>query len=165
MPVMERCLVHVPRQTLSHLRVLEQIAAGGMGVVYRPHDEQLDRDVALKVLPPGILADDTGRNRFRKEAVALAKLNHPHIATIYEFDTQDGMNFIAMELVCGHACRAVRAVCSKQRLAANPGFWVLSFRTGGWEVIHVAFAELNPDSLLFLYVFAIDRFETARAGT
>jgi tetratricopeptide (TPR) repeat protein/TolB-like protein len=101
MPVMERCLVQVPGQTLSHYRVLEQIGAGGMGVVYRAHDEQLDRDVALKVLPPGTLADDTSRKRFRKEAVALAKLNHPHIATIYEFDTQDGLDFIAMELVCG----------------------------------------------------------------
>jgi serine/threonine-protein kinase len=92
---------NVPGQALLHYRLLEQIGAGGMGVVYRAHDEQLDRDVALKILPLGTLTDDTSRKRFRKEAIALAKLNHPNIAAVYEFNTQDGVDFIAMELVCG----------------------------------------------------------------
>jgi len=69
---------HLVGQTLGHYVVLEQIGAGGMGVVYRAHDEQLDRDVALKVLPFGMLADDAARKRFRKEALSLAKLNHPN---------------------------------------------------------------------------------------
>jgi serine/threonine protein kinase/tetratricopeptide (TPR) repeat protein len=88
-------------QTLGHYRILEKVAAGGMGVVYRARDEQLDRDVALKVLPSGTLSDDTVRRRFRKEAMALAKLNHPNIETVYEFDTQDGMDFLVMEYVPG----------------------------------------------------------------
>jgi eukaryotic-like serine/threonine-protein kinase len=88
-------------QTLGHYRILEKVAAGGMGVVYRAHDEQLERDVALKVLPSGTLSDNTSRRLFRKEALALAKLSHPNIETIYEFDTQDGIDFLVMEYVPG----------------------------------------------------------------
>jgi serine/threonine protein kinase/tetratricopeptide (TPR) repeat protein len=88
-------------QTLGHYRILEKVAAGGMGVVYRARDEQLDRDVAVKVLPSGTLSDDTARRRFRKEALALAKVNHPNIETVYEFGTQDGLDFLVMELVPG----------------------------------------------------------------
>ena len=88
-------------QTLGHYRILEQIAAGGMGVVYQAYDNRLDRNVAVKVLPPGALPDERDRKRFRKEAVALAKLNHPNIATIHDFDTQDGTDFLVMEYVVG----------------------------------------------------------------
>jgi eukaryotic-like serine/threonine-protein kinase len=86
---------------ISHYRVAEKLGAGGMGVVYRAHDERLDRDVALKVLPAGKLASDVARNRFHTEALALAKLNHPYIGTIYDFDAQDGVDFLVMEYVPG----------------------------------------------------------------
>jgi serine/threonine protein kinase/Tfp pilus assembly protein PilF len=89
-------------QTLGHYRILEKVAAGGMGVVYRAHDEQLERDVALKVLPSGTLTDNSSRRQFRKEALALGKLSHPNIETIYEFDTQDGIDFLVMEYVPGN---------------------------------------------------------------
>ena len=88
-------------QTLGHYRILEKVAAGGMGVVYRARDEQLERDVAVKVLPSGTLSDDTARRHFRNEATALAKLNHPHIETVYDFGTQDGIDFLVMEYVPG----------------------------------------------------------------
>lgn len=88
-------------QTLGHYRVIEKVASGGMGVVYRAYDEQLERDVALKVLPSGAFSDDISRRQFRKEALALAKLNHPNIETIYEFDSQDGTDFLVMEYVAG----------------------------------------------------------------
>ena len=87
--------------TLGHYRIVEKIGEGGMGVVYRARDEQLDREVALKVLPPGALADEATRKRFRKEALALAKLNHPNIEAVHEFGTQDGLDFLAMEYVPG----------------------------------------------------------------
>jgi len=89
-------------QILGHYRILEKIGAGGMGVVYRALDEQLDRDVALKVLPSGTLTDESARKQFRKEALALARLSHPNIATIFEFNSQDGIDFLAMELIPGH---------------------------------------------------------------
>ena len=88
-------------QTLGHYRILEKVGAGGMGVVYRARDEQLERDVALKVLPSGTLDNEASRRNFRKEALALAKLNHPNIETVYEFATQDGMDFLVMEFVPG----------------------------------------------------------------
>ena len=87
--------------TLSHYRILEQIGAGGMGVVYRAHDERLDRDVALKVLPSGMLTDSGSRKRFRKEALALSKLNHPNIAIVHDFDSEDGVDFLVEEFIDG----------------------------------------------------------------
>ena len=88
-------------KTLSHYRILEPLAAGGMGEVYRAHDEHLDRDVAVKVLHKGALADPTTRERFRQEAHVLSRLSHPGVATIFDFDTQDGVDFLVMEYVPG----------------------------------------------------------------
>lgn len=88
-------------QMFGHYRVLEQIGAGGMGGVYRANDQHLERDVALKMLPAGFLADEAARKRFRREALALSKLNHPNIATVFDFDTQGGVDFLAMELIHG----------------------------------------------------------------
>src|SRR5580693_619508 len=86
---------------VAHYRVLEVLGSGGMGVVYRAHDEKLDRDIALKVLPQGLLADEAARKRFRNEALALAKLNHPCIGTVHDFGSEEGLDFLVMELVQG----------------------------------------------------------------
>ena len=88
-------------QTLGHYRIIEKIGAGGMGVVYRARDERLERDVAIKVLPAGALADEEMRKRFRREAMALSKLNHPNIATIHDFNTEREVDFLAMEYISG----------------------------------------------------------------
>jgi eukaryotic-like serine/threonine-protein kinase len=97
---------------LGHYRIAEKIGAGGMGEVYRAQDEHLGRDVAIKVLPPGTLSDESARKRFRDEALILSKLNHPNIATIHDFDTQAGSDFLVMEYVPG--------VTLSERLAAGP---------------------------------------------
>jgi eukaryotic-like serine/threonine-protein kinase len=88
-------------QSLGHYRIIERIGAGGMGVVYRAKDERLERDVALKVLPAGALADEETRKRFRREALALSKLNHPNIATIHDFNSERNVDFLAMEYISG----------------------------------------------------------------
>ena len=87
--------------TLSRYRIAEKIAEGGMGVVYRARDSRLERDVALKVLRPGVLADDAARRHFRREALALSQLNHPNLATIFDFDTESGQDFLVMERIEG----------------------------------------------------------------
>jgi tetratricopeptide (TPR) repeat protein/predicted Ser/Thr protein kinase len=88
-------------EKLSHYRIVQQVGAGGMGVVYRAHDEHLDRDVALKVLPHSTGTDERTRQRFRKEALALAKLSHPNIGAIYEFGNDAGVDFLVMEFISG----------------------------------------------------------------
>lgn len=90
-------------RSLSHYRITEKIGEGGMGKVYRAFDEHLQRDVAIKLLPSGALADEIARKRFRKEALALSKLNHPNIATVHDFDTQEELDFLVMEYIPGLA--------------------------------------------------------------
>ena len=91
---------------LGHYRLVEQIGAGGMGLVFRASDQQLERDVAIKVLPPGMLANEAARKRFRHEALALAKVNHPNIGTVFEFGSQEGIDFLVMEYVGGISLNA-----------------------------------------------------------
>ena len=83
------------------LEILELIGKGGMGAVYKAQQKELDRIVALKILPPGIGDDPAFAERFAREAKALAKLNHPGIVTLYEFGKADGLYFFLMEFVDG----------------------------------------------------------------
>jgi Tol biopolymer transport system component len=90
-----------PGHRLLHYRLIEKIGEGGMGVVWRAFDTSLEREVAIKVLPDG-LVDDPGRlDRFEREAKILASLNHPHIAMVFGVHEADGTHFLAMELVPG----------------------------------------------------------------
>lgn len=92
---------HAAGSRLSHYRLVEKLGEGGNGVVWKAHDEHLERDVAVKVLLPGVLGDSETRQRFRREAMVLAKLAHPGVATVFDFDAQDGTDFLVMEFVPG----------------------------------------------------------------
>ena len=86
---------------LAHYRVEELVGKGGMGEVYRARDTKLDRDVALKILPPEFAADRDRLARFDREAKLLASLHHPNIASIFGFETTEDCTFLVMELVEG----------------------------------------------------------------
>jgi serine/threonine protein kinase/tetratricopeptide (TPR) repeat protein len=95
------------RARLAHYRIISRVGAGGMGEVYRARDEQLDRDVAVKVLPASSFDDLTARARLVREARAAAALNHPNICTVHEVGEADGQAYIAMELVEGRTLSAM----------------------------------------------------------
>src|SRR5271169_2374383 len=86
---------------LGAYEILAPLGAGGMGEVYRAHDTKLGRDVALKMLPAEMARDPERLARFRREAKALAQLDHPNIITIYAVEECDGIHFLTMQLVEG----------------------------------------------------------------
>jgi serine/threonine-protein kinase len=90
-----------PGTVLGRYRLVERIGEGGMGEVWKAHDANLDRVVAIKMLLRGALGDAVARERFRREALALSRLSHPGVATVFDFDTQDGYDFLVLEYVSG----------------------------------------------------------------
>ncbi len=88
-------------QIISHYRIDAELGRGGMGVVYRAHDERLRRDVALKLLPAETLGSESARRALENEARTASALNHPHICTIHDVGEADGQFFVAMEYVEG----------------------------------------------------------------
>src|ERR1035441_884169 len=86
-----------PPSTIAHYKITAKLGEGGMGAVYRATDTKLNRDVAIKVLPPAFVEDAGRMARFEREAQVLASLNHPNIAAIYGIE----QNAIVMELVEG----------------------------------------------------------------
>ncbi|MCB1184180.1 serine/threonine-protein kinase [bacterium] len=88
-------------KSLLGFEVLESIGKGGMGEVYRARDTKLGRDVALKILPADMVGDLEREGRFKREARALASLQHPNVASVYGFEETGGVHFLVMELVAG----------------------------------------------------------------
>src|SRR5262245_28450898 len=100
---------------LGHYEICSKIGEGGMGEVYQAVDTELDRTVALKILPSDVASDQQRMQRFIQEAKSASALNHPHILTIYEIgssptvregsSTTDAIRFIAMEVIDGETLR------------------------------------------------------------
>jgi serine/threonine protein kinase len=88
-------------KTISHYRIIDKLGQGGMGEVYLAEDTNLNRRVAIKILPPAFSSDPEKLARFEREAKLLASLNHANIATIYGLEQTDGKRLLAMELVAG----------------------------------------------------------------
>jgi len=91
----------LPNSNISHYRIVSKLGAGGMGEVYLAEDTKLDRQVALKILPPEVADDKDRMDRFVREAKSASSLNQPNIITIYEIGETEGMHFIATEYIEG----------------------------------------------------------------
>src|SRR5580765_4505066 len=94
-----------PNTTLAHYTIVSKIGAGGMGEVYRARDTRLDREVAIKLLPPEVANDSDRLQRFEQEARATSALNHPNILTVYDIGTHEGSPYIVAELLSGEELR------------------------------------------------------------
>ena len=86
---------------ISHYRIVEKLGAGGMGEVYRAHDEKLNRDVAFKILPPHSHGSAEAAKKLLREARSASALNDPHICVVHEVGEAEGQGFIVMELIDG----------------------------------------------------------------
>ncbi len=92
-------------EIIGHFRILEKLGAGGMGEVYKAEDTNLHRFVAVKFLPAEMTGSKSARERFEREARAIAGLNHPNICVVHDFGERDGKLFLVMELLEGHTLR------------------------------------------------------------
>ena len=133
--------------TLSHYRIVEQIGAGGMGVVYRAHDERLDRDVAIKVLPEEVAADPDRLTRFQREARAAAALEHPNILAVHELGEHESRPFIVTELLDG---KSMREVVAEGRIENRQAVEYARQVTAGLSAAHqqgIIHRDLKPENL------------------
>ena len=121
---------------ISHYLVKEVIGRGGMGIVYRAHDRELYRHVALKFLPEEFAADNEAHARLKREACAVASLDHPNICPVYEFAQHEGHPFIAMQLGT-----SLKMTCTSPlgRLA----YWIHQYN---WHRPHTALNQKPPIS-------------------
>src|SRR5205807_620755 len=101
MPVKPAPLLFMTGQVVGHYRILEKIGTGGMGEVFRAHDERLGRDVALKFVRPASSDNPDHLRRFEQEARAAAALNHPNIVAVYDVGVENGVPYIVSELLEG----------------------------------------------------------------
>ena len=135
-------------RSLSHYKLLEEISRGGMGIVHRARDTKLDRDVALKVLPPGLTADPERAARFMREARAAAALQHPNIAVVHEIGESDGTTYLAMELIEGEP---LSNVIESRRLSTETAVAWAKQILEGLEAAHakgIVHRDLKPANVM-----------------
>ncbi|MCL4809750.1 MAG: serine/threonine protein kinase, partial [Thermoanaerobaculia bacterium] len=134
--------------------VLGRLGAGGMGEVFRARDERLDREVALKVVPGGLLADDERLGRFELEARLLASLSHPNVATLYAFEefpatpSTPGLHVLTMELVAGPT---LRRLLDAGRLPLRRALRIAAGIADGLAATHakgIVHRDLKPENVI-----------------
>jgi len=137
-----------PGTKLGRYEIRSKIGAGGMGEVYLAHDTNLNRKIALKILPADLAADTLRMNRFVQEAKAASALNHPYIITIYEIDQTESFQFIAMEFVVGHTLREhVKTTPLKLNEIVDVGVQIASALAAAHDagIVH---RDIKPDNIM-----------------
>jgi serine/threonine protein kinase len=134
-------------ERIAQFRLLGRLGRGGMGVVYRAHDETLQRDVALKLLPE---ANDDGerRQRFLREARAAAGITHPNVAVVHQVGEADGRAYIAMELVDGES---LRRTLGRRRLDPRAALDLATQIARGLGAAHargIVHRDLKPENVM-----------------
>lgn len=150
-PPGERKPAATPAEIAKHfpqLEILELLGQGGMGVVYKARQRQLDRIVALKVMPPETGRDPAFAERFTREAKALARLNHPNIVAVYDFGQSDGLYFVLMEFVDGLNLRQVERT---RRLAPKEALEIIPKICEALQFAHdqgIVHRDIKPENIL-----------------
>jgi eukaryotic-like serine/threonine-protein kinase len=137
-----------PGATIGPYRILEPLGAGGMGEVFRARDTRLDRDVALKTLSPYLALDHSYLERLRREARALASVNHPNVATLHGIEEVDGHIALVMELVEGET---LARRLSRSRLPLADALAIATQIAGAVEAAHrkgVVHRDLKPGNVM-----------------
>jgi hypothetical protein len=130
------------------LEVLRLLGQGGMGAVYLARQPELDRLVALKILPPEVARDAGFMERFSREARLLARLNHPNIVTIFDFGTADGLYYFTMEYVDG---KNVRELLSDGAIAAPSALKIIAQVCDALQYAHddgFVHRDIKPENIL-----------------
>lgn len=156
-----------PGLTLGHFRLIEEIGAGGMGVVYRARDTRLERDVAVKILNAKTLSSDSARKRFRREALILSRLNHPNVESVYDFHSDQGIDYLVMEHISGVSLaeRLEQGALSKKELLSI-GIQLARGLAAAHEqkIIHrdlkPANLKVTPENVLKILDFGLAQFLT-----
>jgi serine/threonine protein kinase len=130
------------------LEILGFIGQGGMGAVYKARQKQLDRVVAVKILPQSISSDPTFAERFAREAKALARLNHPGIVTLFEFGQTDGLFFFLMEYVDG---ASLRHLLEGERISPREALAIVPQICDALQYAHdqgIVHRDIKPENIL-----------------
>ena len=151
-----------PQRSIAHYRIVSKLGEGGMGAVYRATDTKLNRDVAIKVLPPAFAEDTARMQRFEREAQVLASLNHPNIAAIYGIE----QGAIVMELVEGEDLKGPVAIETATGYARQIAAGLEAAHEKG--IVHrdlkPANIKVTPDGIVKLLDFGLAKAGEASAA-
>jgi serine/threonine protein kinase/formylglycine-generating enzyme required for sulfatase activity/pimeloyl-ACP methyl ester carboxylesterase len=134
---------------LAHYEIVELLGKGGMGAVYRARDDKLERDIALKILPPELTRSAENTARFQREARLAASLNHPNIATIHDVGEEGGVTYFVMELLRGDS---LRDLVTDAPLSITRSIDIATGIAAGLSRAHdagVVHRDLKPDNIVF----------------